>query len=559
MLRFLKTFFATTVAIALLAGCAQIPVDGRIKTGQDLQPALESDVLYYSPTGPIEGASQYEILAGFLNAGTGPQNDYATAREFLSEDLRANWKPSQRTLIQSGSRLLTVNSDNTASASISISAQIGKQGEFQSLSSGATEFLDFKFTKENGEWRISASPNLTVVIEPVFEVIFRSYSVYFYDNEFQYLVPDVRWFPSRASTTTRLIDALLSGPSEWLAPAVTSAIPAGTKLAVNAVTVNQGLASVDLSASALKATVGKRPYLEAQIRETLLPLSSVYSVQVLIEQTPQDILDINSLVPAIRSTSPVVLVGSNLKHSDLSSSTDVSGAKPILEQLSATEFALSDDEKYLLLRTADGIYSRKFGILGAKTDRLAEGSNYLAPVLDRQNYAWAVSASGKGPIYVFDSLGKQIPFASGWLHGLERVEFSISPEGSRAAVIAGSGDNRRLYVMSIIRDQFGKPISFGLPVKPYGEITSVTSVSWVGLTTLAILDQGIGEYTTPKILTIGGLSRALPQVLQARRIIGSNPVSSLFIQTAENEFFQYRSAFWSKVSSNVLAMHFPGM
>jgi hypothetical protein len=113
--------------------------------------------------------------------------------------------------------------------------------------------------------------------------------------------------------------------------------------------------------------------------------------------------------------------------------------------------------------------------------------------------------------------------------------------------------------MSIIRDQFGKPISFGLPVKPYGEISSVTSVSWVGLTSLAILDQGIGEYTTPKILTIGGLSRALPQVLHAKAIIGSNPVSSLFIQTDENEFFQYRSAFWSKVSSNVLAMHFPGM
>ncbi|MEO0026698.1 MAG: hypothetical protein RL716_29 [Actinomycetota bacterium] len=533
MFKHLKQFLAAVLAVSFLTGCAQIPTNGLIKTGQDLQPALESDFLYYSPTGPVEDATKYEILAGFLNAGTGPQNDYSTAREFLSEDLRANWKPSQRTLIQAGSRLLTVNSDNSASASISVSAQ--------------------------GQWRISSAPNLTVVIEPVFEVIFRSYSVYFYDNEFEYLVPDVRWFPSRASTTTRLVDALLNGPSTWLAPAVTSAIPAGTELAVNAVTVNQGLASVDLSAAALKATVGKRPYMEAQIRETLLPLSSVYNVQVLIEQTPQDIQDINSLVPAIRSTSPVVLVDGNLKHVDLSASTDVIGAKPILQQLDSTEFALTDDEKYLLLRTSDGIYSRRFGILGAKTDRLVAGTDFLAPAIDRQNFAWAMPSAANSPVFVFDSLGKQVQFASGWLHGLERSQFSISPEGSRAAVIAGTGANRRLYVMSIIRDQFGKPISFGLPVKPYGEISSVTSVSWVGLTSLAILDQGIGEYTTPKILTIGGLSRALPQVLHAKAIIGSNPVSSLFIQTDENEFFQYRSAFWSKVSSNVLAMHFPGM
>ncbi|MEY4061068.1 MAG: hypothetical protein RIQ31_730 [Actinomycetota bacterium] len=559
MFKHLKQFLAAVLAVSFLTGCAQIPTNGLIKTGQDLQPALESDFLYYSPTGPVEDATKYEILAGFLNAGTGPQNDYSTAREFLSEDLRANWKPSQRTLIQAGSRLLTVNSDNSASASISVSAQIGDQGEFESLPANSTEYLNFKFIKEDGQWRISSAPNLTVVIEPVFEVIFRSYSVYFYDNEFEYLVPDVRWFPSRASTTTRLVDALLNGPSDWLAPAVTSAIPAGTELAVNAVTVNQGLASVDLSAAALKATVGKRPYMEAQIRETLLPLSSVYNVQVLIEQTPQDIQDINSLVPAIRSTSPVVLVDGNLKHADLSASTDVIGAKPILQQLDSTEFALTDDEKYLLLRTSDGIYSRRFGILGAKTDRLVAGTDFLAPAIDRQNFAWAMPSAANSPVFVFDSLGKQVQFASGWLHGLERSQFSISPEGSRAAVIAGTGANRRLYVMSIIRDQFGKPISFGLPVKPYVEISSVTSVSWVGLTSLAILDQGIGEYTTPKILTIGGLSRALPQVLHAKAIIGSNPVSSLFIQTDENEFFQYRSAFWSKVSSNVLAMHFPGM
>lgn len=82
--KILAIILATSVAW-LATGCAQLPTSGDIETGPDIKSSLENDYLYYSPQGPEDAATQEQILLGFLNAGTGPQNDYAIAREYLSE------------------------------------------------------------------------------------------------------------------------------------------------------------------------------------------------------------------------------------------------------------------------------------------------------------------------------------------------------------------------------------------------------------------------------------------------------------------------------------------
>ena len=100
--------------ILALTGCASLPMAGPVRIGPDLVAAGDGDSFYYSPSAPVDGASQAEIISGFLAAGTGPQNDYAIAREFLSSNIRSIWNPNQEVLIQRSSPKINVSDKNTA-------------------------------------------------------------------------------------------------------------------------------------------------------------------------------------------------------------------------------------------------------------------------------------------------------------------------------------------------------------------------------------------------------------------------------------------------------------
>ena len=79
--------------------------------------------------------------------------------------------------------------------------------------------------------------------------------------------------------------ALLNGPSEWLAPAVTTAIPEGTALSVDAVTITNGVAEVALSDNVLSLNDGQRTLMAAQVLYTLQP-TGIQGVAFTVDQQP---------------------------------------------------------------------------------------------------------------------------------------------------------------------------------------------------------------------------------------------------------------------------------
>ena len=546
------------VAVLATAGCAQLPRSGAIKSGPDLETGLTTDYLYYSPVGPVDGDTQVDILNGFLNAGTGPQNDYATARDYLSEEFKAAWSPNDEVLIQRGKPVVAVYPDDLAEVSVEVLARVNADGQYEALASGASQLLDFKFTKENGQWRISEAPNLTVVIKPVFDVIFRSYALYFFDSQFRYLVPDLRWFPSRASTGTRLVNALLKGPSDWLDGAVKSAIPGGTKLATDSVTVVDGIASVDLTNRALTASPIARQQLKSQLRQTLSQLSNVSRVSVLIERTPQDIADLGDVVPTQTSFSPVAMVDQGLVHLTNATNTTIIGAKRLIQEVGASDFALSADENWLALKSAGGTSIARLGSVGTKSLVVDPRSDQLHPVFDRQGFVWSsVGSAGEG--FIVTSLaGKRMPFNSGWLLGFQKVKFALSAEGTRAAVLVRSTFGTQVYVTAILRDKVGAPTGFGKPVLVLDSSSGAQSVSWLGEISLGVLVDGSGSTPTPTILTVGGSSRTLPVVDGAIEMIGTNTVSSIYLRTNRSELFQFRGVAWTWLQDGVTAVHFAG-
>lgn len=559
MNKFLKIALATVSSFALLltSACAQLPKSGEIKTGPNVEAGLETDYLYYSPSGPSNAATQEDIVLGFLNAGTGPQNDYEVAKSFLSSTFRGEWDPNNQVLIQDGNPTVTLSLDDTATVVIPIAAKINERGQYLSMPAGSKEIIRIKLRRESGEWRISSAPNLITVIRPVFDVVFKAYALYFFDNQLKQLVPDVRWFPSRASTSTRLVSALLGGPSEWLTDAVKSAIPSGTKLSLSTVTVADGIATVDLSAKALEASAPERRLMQMQIRETLIQLNSVYSVNVTVQRSALDATAWNFSNTQSQIVNPVALYFNSLVHMDSAGSTEIKGSKDLLNQFDATDFGTNSLEKTVLLTTKDGIVQTELGKLLQEPKLLAKGDGYLSPVLDATGYSWIIPKSGNRQILVFSPEGKRVPFSSGWLGNLDRRSFSMSNEGGRIVVSAGTKENSGVYVASVIRDRQGNPIGFGSPIKPAGQV-SAQSVTWLDNIRVGVLTDAVEGYAQPLVVMVGGGTRSLTSIRGGQTIVGSGQAASVFILDSGQAMYQFRGSNWVLVATNVYALRFPG-
>lgn len=559
MNKFLKFTLAGFTAIMLLGStaCAQLPKSGEIKTGPNVEAGLETDYLYYSPSGPAEGATQEEIVLGFLNAGTGPQNDYEVAKSYLSSNFKSNWDPNNEVLIQDGNPTITFSIDDSATVVVPIAAKVNDRGQYQAMPAGSREFVRIKMRKEAGEWRITSAPNLISVIRPVFDVVFKAYALYFFDNQLKRLVPDVRWFPSRASTSTRLVTALLGGPSDWLTTAVRSAIPAGTKLSLSTVTVADGIATVDLSSKALEASATERRQMQTQIRETLIQLNSVYSVNVTVQRSALDANSFSFPNAQGQLVNPVALYDQELIHMDSAGTQAVGGSKELLSQIPATDFAMNAEQSTVLLTAKDGIYQTALGKLIQEPKLLVKGEGFLSPVLDSSGYAWVVPKSGNSRILVFNAEGKRVPFSAGWLSDLDRRSFSVSSEGGRIVVSTGTQANSMVYVASIIRDPQGNPTTFGAPIKPAGQI-GAQSVTWLDNIRIGVLGDPIDDYAQPLVVMVGGGTRSLTAIRDGVQIVGSGQAASVFIRDSSSSMYQFRGSNWSLVATNVAALHFPG-
>jgi hypothetical protein len=169
--RSFKILALLLLASLTLSSCAKLPTGSEVRVGSDIQSELSTDYLYYSPSDPIEGAGQQTIMDGFLNAATGPQNDYEVARKYLSEDLASKWNPSAELLVGDSRPVINLSELNDATVTFKAAARVDELGRYQQLVPSITRTMKFAFVEENGEWRISEAPDTTVLVRPVFDVL----------------------------------------------------------------------------------------------------------------------------------------------------------------------------------------------------------------------------------------------------------------------------------------------------------------------------------------------------------------------------------------------------
>lgn len=552
--RLLRLLAAAAVATLTVSGCAQIPTSSSVRQGPDIRSGLTSDYLYYSPSGPVLGESKADILAGFLNASTGPQNDYGVAREYLTPDFKAKWSPNQRVYIQRGSQKVDITSDGTATVEIGVSATVDAQGHYSTKPASATQTLNFRFSQVNGQWRISEAPDAVVMIRPVFDVIFRSYSVYFFDRSYTYLIPDLRWFPARASTATRLAAAILDGPSAWLAGAVSPAMPSGTQLVIDAVTVTKETAVVNLSPEALQATKLQKQRFKAELTATLKQVSGVEKVAIQIDSADQKIEDFSPASTSSGAFAPVVLAANQLQQLIGPSGSRLANANAWVKSLGVTDFAVTSDETSVALVAPKGVY---VGRLDQSTDapKLVDTRDKLvAPRFDRRAQLWLMGRDGV--LQIVPQTGKPVWMTIGWLKDHRVRAFSVSPEGARLVLVVQDAKDRvRLQVASIIRNTLGSVTGLGTPIELAYGVGTPRAVEWAGPNSLLVLSNISAAQSNLTMLTLGGDPREIGTIDPSIGVMVSDDGTNIYVLDSLHRLKEYRGYSWSYLDQDVVAAH----
>ena len=82
-----------------LSACGAMPRSGPVHKVIEPTEQTQQSAMPFNPQGPRVGATAQEIVEGFLAAGVGAQDDYSVARQYLTPQLAATWKPDTRVLI----------------------------------------------------------------------------------------------------------------------------------------------------------------------------------------------------------------------------------------------------------------------------------------------------------------------------------------------------------------------------------------------------------------------------------------------------------------------------
>jgi hypothetical protein len=539
--------------ILALTGCASLPMAGPVRIGPDLVSSTDDESVYYSPSSPVEGATQAEILSGFIAAGTGPQNDYAVAREYLSESIRSSWNPNQEVLIQRSSPKVTISNQDSAQLEVDVSAVVDADGKYQIAPAGTSKVLEFNFVLENSQWRLSAAPDATVLIRPVFDVVFSAYSVFFVDRQKRFLVPELRWFPSTAATGTRLANALLRGASSWLKPAVVSAIPSGTRLSIDAVTIEDGVALVDLTARALVASRADRSLMMAQLQATLSQIPNVSEVAISIERSRQDILDIPAEARELPARYLGVLSEEGLEIISSSEEPFFQPGKEFFDLNVVSEIALSSRLGWVAALTDQGLVRTQGERLGADVELIDSRAGIAGIDFDRQGFLWSVSQSPGASILVTSPNGEPSVVSASWLAGQSIQGFALSPEGSKVTLLVQGSSRTRVLVSGVVRGISGSPLELAQPIEVASEQANPISVTWVDQLTIATVNAEGGS-NTAVLTTIGGTSRVIPAPAGTRTIVAAGSGSQLYLLTETGELFSYRGSTWSPLRESIRAI-----
>lgn len=501
---------ASAIAVVLaivtaISGCAslpssmtaQVPTTGPIEQGEVVGVDPEDQFIRVIARKPRPGMTPTEIVTGFLDASASFEDGHAVARTYLTPEASQTWDTNAGVTVYEGLPVLT-----TMGAAVTMRApnagSIAASGRYAVASPGSEVRTTFFLEQSDGEWRISRVPEGLLLSQADVDRAFRSFSVFYFNPDFSMLVPDPRMVPVIGpGLATTLVRRLIAGPTSWLQPAVRTGFPAGVALAIEAVTIEAGVARVDLTPNVLDADDRTRVALSQQLVWTLRQLPDVQAVDItaggqlftvpgVVNPQSRDawpavdpnVMPVGALgyvarpegvvavgadevtpVPGPAGTGDVVLV-------DLAVSADSSSLSGIDPEGAVWRSRLADDAT--LIRVRDE---------GLATSLAYDGVDSVW-VVDADEGLYAVSSAG---------LSRAIKVQG--LTGRTVVQAVVpSRDGTRAAMIVRRGPRTELLLARVLRSSVSASgITLDSPVRIESRLAEVSDVAWSGSDTLSVI------------------------------------------------------------------------
>ncbi|WP_433889736.1 LpqB family beta-propeller domain-containing protein [Streptomyces sp. CA-111067] len=233
----------------LLAGCASMPSSGEVRKVDDSHSADSDAQVRVGAKAPHANESPSDIVGGFMEATTSSEADFATARQYLTKKADASWHgASTITVLSSGglpSQDDTGSDKNKAQFTLygTEAATVDAKHAYSPNPQPDKSFqTSFHLTKVDNKWRIDALAPGLVLSESDFQRMYHSVNMYYYASlgidaqrqgaTRQPLVADPMYLRQEtdADPLQTTVSALFDGPTDFLAPVVSSPVPAGTKL-----------------------------------------------------------------------------------------------------------------------------------------------------------------------------------------------------------------------------------------------------------------------------------------------------------------------------------------
>lgn len=564
------TTMVAVLALALLGGCVSLPTDGAVQPGLEGPP--EDGGLELVAPGPADDASPEDIVEGFLLASSlGIGDDFTRAREFMTPAGASQWDPYGGVTVYSDSppATITVGEEDDdglgvpVTVSVPVAATVAPDGTYTVASPGTAQSFTFEMVKiVDDQWRISQLDPGVLMSVVTFGTQYRDLSVYFLSGDPEpRLVPDMRWVP-RSSSVLGAVRALLDGPADWLpAPAVVTAFPSGTELAIEGVEIDDRVATIALSAEFLSASAADRAYAQHQLEATLGQLGQVSRVEITVDGSVVSV-DANLAVVAdtpVPTRGPTVLTEDGFATVSGNSVTLVAGAEPPPIQVSDIALPYGDGAAVGLSGPGSLVALELDG--SSATTLLAPGGELLPPSYDDHGWVWT-GAAGPNPeagvLTVIDPVaGNPVSVAAPALAGADVVALRVSREGSRLAYALRTDDGVTVYVAAIERDDDGLPVAVSAGHAVSAPLTVVRDLVWVDEVELGVLGA-IESTVTVLLVAVGGQTGPLPSIEDSARIAAGDGPRELFLVTTDEELYGRSGNGWRPVAQGVTDPAFPG-
>ena len=552
LMRIVAGGIAVIVALGL-AGCSGIPRSGVVRQGEPVMQA-DTNAIEFLPASPVANASPEQILRGFLDAASSPQDDFAIARQFLGTAFKTQWNASASVVVDSGVRSVEQSETDAADLSTISMAAVDARGQYSEVSPATPMSRRYGFVNEGGQWRISAAPEGLLIDRFTFDQVFTQHALYFYDPTFSHLVPDLRWFPSGSSTTTRIMKALLGGPAPWLAEggAVVTAFPAGTQLVADAVPIAGRVALVDLTPQALDSSGAGMQRMETQATVSLNSVDTVSEVQLLVDGNVQSLAPVTNptLDLSTRMDSRPVVVQSG-KFGFLSGDTivPIAGLSEAIEPLGASAIAASSGLNVAAALTASGMVMIR-PVIGVTP--LDSRPGLISPSIDSSNYIWSVPLTAPTEIRVYSTEGQMSSLTAPWPAASRIVSLNMARDGTRLVALLDQNGTTKFVAANIQRGDRNRPIAIGTPISLATETGVPIDAAWADpLTAVSLVTSPDG---TSRMMSqsIGGHSQSLPVSTAIVSLAGANLVTQLRIRDAGNKLYVLRgNSYWQLIASDV--------